>query len=179
VLGAIEGPGMLPFCVVVSAHLCLSARYLDAAQRDTIFPRAHDVLPRQIDARVAQRLGVRIDVVESDEISYWRAGALNSICFETGCLFYRATCDRTTRDCRYVVGELTLEPTLSPPRKVLFTEEFRIHYETDTALLAVGNAFFLVAGGNAKKHYVRLNELRISPAADDPICSRKSRELGC
>jgi hypothetical protein len=170
---------MLPLCIAVSAHLCLSARYLDAAQRDTIFPRAHDVLPRQIDTGAAGRLGVRIDVVESDQISYWRAGAMNSICFETGCLYYRATCDRATHDCRYAVGELTMDPTLSPPRKVLFTEEFRIHYETDAALLAVGNAFFLVADADAKKHYVRLNELHISQAADDPICSRGSREVGC
>ena len=170
---------MLPVCMAISAHLCLSARYLEAAQRDTIFPRAHDVLPRQIDPGAARRLGVRIDIFESDIVTYWRVGGFNSICFETGCLYYRVTCDRATQDCRYIVGEMTMDPTQSPPRKVLFAEEFRIHYETDSALLAVGNAFFVIAGGDAKKHYVGLNELRISPPGDDPVCSRGSRELGC
>jgi hypothetical protein len=170
---------MLPACILVMAHLCISQAYLPVSTRGGPFKPQNDVLSDRLDETAAKRLGIRIAVPAGDILKFWPIKEMNTICENDSCILYRKICDDKLMRCDYAAGNLKPFNFGSEPRQRFSPEIFIIEYTTKEALVAAETNIFLVTGPEGKQAYIPLSSLKMTPGWALPACWPDSSEPGC
>ena len=168
---------MIPVCILVTDHICVSEILIPVSERASIYRFPNDVVPAQVDIVAEAALGVRITVFADDVIRYAPLRKFGTACDGDNCIYYRKTCDDTAMRCDFGEGQPFAERDSG--RQRFIPERFSIEYRTRQALQAAQANVYLIAGPKENPSYIPLRELDTSATDPTAVCGANSTEPGC
>ncbi|HEY2069901.1 MAG TPA: hypothetical protein VGG48_10135 [Rhizomicrobium sp.] len=116
---------MTPICTFIFASLCVPQAYAPVTQTDAMYT----VAPHGFDPAAERRLGVEVDVWQSDLLRMVLPIAVDRACTRDWCTYYQRHCSAT--DCVY---EISSPIRSDPDGGVALNIEIKIHARSKAIL---------------------------------------------